>query len=111
MLDTDLSPAAPQGGGDPPHIKPEWCPRAGGSRQTGSPAGHCNHPFSRSSQTLLCHKISKWILPLHDVCFSSLILCTKPFVDGAMYDGGRLRVELAASSSHSAHRRPWKDGR
>ena len=35
-----------------------WCPRAGGSRQTGSPAGHCNHPLSRSSQTLLCHRIS-----------------------------------------------------
>ena len=27
-------------------------------KQTGSPAGHCNHPLSRSSQTLLCHRIS-----------------------------------------------------
>ena len=52
-----------------------------------------------------------WILPLHVVFFSSLILCTKPFGDGAMDDCGRLRKELAASSSHSARRRPWSDGR
>ena len=38
MLNSDLSPAAPQGGRKPPQIKPVWCPRAGGSRQTGSPA-------------------------------------------------------------------------
>ena len=43
--------------------------------------------------------------------FSSLILCTKPFGDGAMDDGGRLHIELAASSSCSARRRPWSDGR
>ena len=34
MLNSDLSPAAPQGGRLPPHIKPVWCPRAGVSRQT-----------------------------------------------------------------------------
>ena len=50
MLNSDLSPAAPQGERLPPQIKPDWCPRAGGSRQTGSPAGH---PLSRSSQ-LFC---------------------------------------------------------
>ena len=44
---------------------------------------------------------STWILPLHVVScvFSSIILSTKPFGDGAMDDGGRLRIELAASSS------------
>ena len=35
MLNSDLSPAAPQGGRLPPTDKPVWCPRAGGSRQTG----------------------------------------------------------------------------
>ena len=43
--------------------------------------------------------------------FSSLILCTKPFGDGAMDDGTRLRIELAASSSFSARSRPWSDRR
>ena len=43
--------------------------------------------------------------------FSSLILCTKPFGDGAMDDWGRLLIELAASSSYSACRRPWSYGR
>ena len=52
---------------------------------------------------------STWILPLH--VFFSLILCTKPFGDGAMDDGGRLRIELVTSSSCSARRRPWSDGR
>ena len=131
MLNSGLSPAAPQGGKIPPQIKPVWCPRAGGSRQTGSPARHSNHPLSRSSQTSVppdflvdgqvsglgtVHPIlnlsvfSTWILPLH-VVFSSLILCTKSFGDGAMDDGGRLRKEMAASSSCSARRRPWSDGR
>ena len=49
---------------------------------------------------------STWILSLHDFFFS-LILRTKTFGDGAMDDGGRLRIELAASSSCSARRRPW----
>ena len=43
--------------------------------------------------------------------FSSLILRTKPFGDGAMDDGVRLRIELAASNSYSARRRPWSEGR
>ena len=64
MLNSDFSLAAPQGGREPSHIKPVWCPRAGGSRQTGSPAGHCSHPLSRSSQTLLCHRISLWMVKL-----------------------------------------------
>ena len=34
---------------------------------------------------------STWILPIH-VFFPSLILCTKPFGDGAMDDRGRLRT-------------------
>ena len=53
---------------------------------------------------------STWILYLHAVVFS-LILSTKPFGDGAMDDWGRLRIELSASSSCSARRRPWLDGR
>ena len=39
MLNTDLSPADPQGG-ELPQIKPVWCQRTGGSRQTVSPEGH-----------------------------------------------------------------------
>ena len=46
-----------------------------------------------------------WILPLH-VVFFPLILSTKPYGDGATDDGGRTRIELAASSSCSARRRP-----
>ena len=53
---------------------------------------------------------STWILPLRVVFFSSPILSTRPFVDGDMDDGGRLRIELAASSSCSARRRPRSDG-
>ena len=58
MLNSDLSPAASQGIREPPQVNPVWCPRAGGSRQTWSPAGHCNHPLIRSSQTPLCNRIS-----------------------------------------------------
>ena len=64
MSNSDHSPAAPQGGRDPPTEKPVWCPRADGSRQTGSPAGHCSHPLSLSSQTLLCHRVSYWMVKL-----------------------------------------------
>ena len=56
-----LSPAAPMWEVNPLQIKPVLCPRADGSRQTGSPAGRCNHPMNRSSQTLLRHLISSWI--------------------------------------------------
>ena len=52
---------------------------------------------------------SAWILPLH--VFFPLILCTKPFGDEAMDDGGRLQIELVASSSCCARRRPWSNGR
>ena len=64
MSNSDLSPVAPQGERNPPQIRPVWCPRTGGSRQTWSPAGHCNHPLSRSSQTLLYHRISEWMVKL-----------------------------------------------
>ena len=33
MLNSVLSPTAPKGEKKPPHIKPVWCPRAGGSRK------------------------------------------------------------------------------
>ena len=51
MSNSDISPAAPIGEGNPLHIKLLWCPRAGRFLQTGSPAGRCNHPLSRSYQT------------------------------------------------------------
>ena len=41
---------------------------------------------------------STWILPLNHVFFF-LILCSKPFGDWAMDDGGWLRIELAASGA------------
>ena len=66
------------------------------------------HPFSL--QTSLAHGFFLFML-YHVVLLSSLILCTKPFGDGAMGDGGRFRIELAASSSCSASRRPLSDGR
>ena len=58
--------------------------------------------------------LSTWILRLHVVSCCVFLLsyfCTKPFGDGAVDDGGRLLIELAASSSCSACRRPWSDGR
>ena len=89
MLNSDLSSAAAQGGREPATEKPVWCPLAGGSRQTGSPAGHCNHPLSRTSQNSLVPSdflvdgqvsglgtmhppltlsfFGTWILPLHVV--------------------------------------------
>ena len=45
-------------GWEPLQMKPVWCPRTGGSRQTGSPVGRCNHPLIRLLQTFLCHRIS-----------------------------------------------------
>ena len=35
---------------------------------------------------------STWIILLHVVLFSPLTLCTKPFGDGAMDDGGRFQI-------------------
>ena len=49
--------------------------------------------------------LSTWILPLHVVCSLSCF-ATKPFGDGAMDHGGRIQIELAASSSRSVCRRP-----
>ena len=54
---------------------------------------------------------STWIPPLHVVFYFYLMLCAKPFGDGAMDDGDRLRIEVAASSSYFARRRLWSDGR
>ena len=39
---------------------------------------------------------STLILPLHVVLFSTLILCINSFGDGAMDDGGRLRIKPTA---------------
>ena len=94
MLNSDLSPAAPQGGREPAQIKPVWCPRAGGSRQTGSPAGNCNHSIESVvansfvpsdflvdgqvsglgtvHRLLTLNFFSTWILPLHVVSCSTL---------------------------------------
>ena len=44
--------------GNPLQIRPEWCSHAGVARQTGSPAGHYNHPLCRSSQIFICDRIS-----------------------------------------------------
>ena len=53
MLNSDLSPAAPQGGREPLTDKTRVV-----SMRRRVPTGHCSHPLSRSSQTLLCHRIS-----------------------------------------------------
>ena len=55
--------------------------------------------------------LSTCILSLHVAIFSTLILFTKFNGDGAMDDGDRLWIELAASCSCTARRRPWSDGR
>ena len=67
---------------------------------------------------------SSWILPLHVVFLSSIILGANPFGDGDMDNGGRLRIELAAGSyalhrslhnfildywSAKCHPLPWKN--
>ena len=49
MLNSDLSPAAPQVGREPPTYKTGVVSTRRRSRQTGSPAEHCNHPLSRSN--------------------------------------------------------------
>ena len=59
-----------------------------------------------------CRPYLSTMAPQRHYCGAqTLILCTKPFGDGAMDDGGRLRIELAASSSCSARRWPWSYGR
>ena len=135
MLNSDLSPAAPQGGRVPPIDKS----RVVSTRRrvpTNWVSGRTLQPFLESvvansfepsdflvdgqvswlgtvQPLLTISFFSKWILPLHVVFFFfPLLLCVQsPFVDGAMDDGGRLRIELVASSSCSARRRPWTDGR
>ena len=126
MLNSDLSPAAPQGGMETPpdktrvvstrrRVQTNWV-----SDRTLQPSidsvvaisfvpsdflvdGHVSglgnvHPL------LTLNFLSTWILPLHVVLFP-LILCTKPFGEGSMDDWVKLRIELAASSSYSARRR------
>ena len=128
MLNYDLSLAVPQWGREPPTDKTRvvsTCRRV----PTNCVSGRTLQPSIESvitnsfvpSDFLLDGQVSglgtvhpiltlsffsTWILPLHVVFFSSLILSTKPFSDGAMDDGGRPRIELAASSSCSACRRP-----
>ena len=132
MLNSDLSPAAPHGGREPliektcvvstcRQVPTNWV-----SGRTLQPSiesvianSFVHSDFLVDGQVsglgtvhplLTLSFFSTWILPLHVVCSPSY-LSTKPFGDGAMDDGGRLRIELAASSSCSASRRPWSDGR
>ena len=132
MLNSDLSSEAPQVGMEPPTDKTcvvSTCRRV----PTSWASGRTLQPYIESvianslvpSDFLVDGQVSglgtvhplhtlnflgTWILPLH-VVFSYLIFCTKAFGDGAVNDGCRLRIELAASSSCSARRRPWSDGR
>ena len=57
--------------------KPVWCPRSSGCRTTGTPAGRCNHPLSRSPLTFcpigfLHGRLSRWaencVPPSHIKC-------------------------------------------
>ena len=120
MLNSDLSPAAPQGGRELPtdkthvvsmrrRVPTNWV--SGRTLQPSIESVVTNsfvpsdflvdgqvsgletvHPF------LTLNFLSTWTL--HVVFFSSLILCTKPFGDGAMDDWGRLQIELAAHAQH-----------
>ena len=133
MINSDLSPAAPQGRREPPTNKTRvvsTCRRV----PTNLVSGRTLQPSIESvvansflpsdflvdgqvSGLATVHPLltlifrSNWILPLHVFFFSSLILCTKPFGERAMDDGGRLLIELTASSSCSARRRPWSGDR
>ena len=89
MLNSDLSPTAPQGGRKPPQIKPVLCPRAGGSN-TNWVSGRTLQPSIESviansfvpsdflvdgqvsglgtvHPLLTLNFFSTWILPLHVV--------------------------------------------
>ena len=132
MLSSDLSPAAPQVGREPPADKTRvvsTCRRV----PTNWVTGRTLQPSIESvvansfvpSDFLVDGQVSGLgtvhpLLTLASLAhgfflfmffFSSLILSTKPIGDGAMDDGGRLWIELAASSSRSARRQPWSDGR
>ena len=127
MFSSDLSLAAHQGGWELPTYKicvVSTCRRV----QTNRVSGRTLQPYIVSviansfvpSDFLVDGQVSGLgtvhpLLPLTSLahgffffmlCFFPLILCTKPFGDGAMVDGGRLLMELAASSSCSARRRP-----
>ena len=132
MLNFDLSPAAPHGGREPlmekirvvstrRRVPTNWV--SGRTLQPSIESVVANSfvpsDFLVDGQVsglgtvhplLTLSFFSTWNLPLHVVCSPSY-LSTKPFGDGDMDDGGRLRIELAASSSCSARRRPWSDGR
>ena len=132
MLNSDLSPAAPQGGMET--LTDKSCVVSSRRRvPTNWVSGRTLQPSIESvvansfvpsdflvdgqvSQLGNVHPLiilnffSTWILPIHVVCTPSYFV-KKPFGDGAMDVGGRLRIELAASSSCSARRRPWSDGR
>ena len=133
MLNSDLSPEASQGGRVPPTDKTCVVPTrrrvptnffSGRTLQSSIESfdGNSFMPLDfivdgqvsglGTMHSLLTLSFFRtWILPLHVVVFSSLILCTTPYGDGAIDEGGRLQIELAASSSCSARRRPWSDGR
>ena len=109
MLISDLSPAAPQGGRE----SPTYIARVVYTRRrvpTNWVSGRTLQPSIQSVDEnsfvpsiflvdgqvsglgtvhplLILHFFGTWILPLHVVFFSSLILCTKPFGDRAMDDG------------------------
>ena len=133
MLNSDLSPADPQGGRNRPTDETRvvstcrWVKTNCVCGRTMQPSiqsivsnffvpsdfivgGQVNglgavHPH------LALNFCSIWILPHHLVCFSFHILCSKPFGDETMDDGGWLRIDLAASNCCSARRRPWSNGR
>ena len=133
MLDFDLSPAAPQGGREPSTDKI----RVVSTRRRVPDKLACGRILQPSIESVVANSFVSWVFlvdgqvsglgtvhplltlrflstlipPLHVVFFSCLILCTKPFGDGAMDDGGRHLIELVASCSCSARRRPWSDGR
>ena len=133
ILNSDLSTAAPHGGMEPPtdetrvvstrrRVPTNW---VSGRKLQPSIESVVANTFLPSDflvdgqvsglgtvhPLLTLSFFSTWILPFHVFFFPSLILSTKPFGDGAMDDGGSLRIELAASSSYSACRRPLSDGR
>ena len=132
MLNSDLTLAAPQGGREPPTYKTHvvstrrrvptnWVSGRTLQPLTESVAANSFVPtdFLVGDQVsglgtvhplLTLNDISTWILPLHVVFFLSF-LSTMPFGDAAMDVGGSLQIELVASSSCSARRRPRSDGR
>ena len=90
MSHSGLSLAPPMVGREPLHVRSMWCLHAGMSLQTGSLAGCCNYPLSRSSHTSLWKaKLVSWGLctPFHFELLQHMVSSSRKEEDFVICNG------------------------